>query len=64
MTSLRAELAGAVCILIVLYAIQHISGEKFPPITIWIDNEEVLRRIKTPEVAPYWNAALALDYDL
>ena len=64
MTSLRAELAGALCILIILYAMQQISGEKFRTVSIWIDNEEVLRRVQTPAIAPYWNAAMALDFDL
>ena len=64
MTSLRTELAGAIAILLVLYAFQEVTSSTFPLITIWIDNLETLRRQQTPLANQTWRDMFALDFDL
>ena len=50
MASLRAELGGAIGILLVIYALQVQRGASTRPILIWIDNAEVLERARNPVV--------------
>ena len=64
MASLRTELGGAIGILLVLYAIQVQRGPSSLPVTIWIDNAEVLSRAGTRQVGDNINQHLVLDYDL
>ena len=64
MASLRAELGGAICILLVLYALQIQRGASTNPITIWIDNAEVLERAIKPTTHNNMKQHLVLDYDL
>ena len=64
MSSLRAELGGAIGILLVLYTIQVQRGPSTLTVTIWIDNAEVLERAKAREVGENINKYLVLDYDL
>jgi len=42
--SLRAELGGAIGVLLVLYTTQSQRGDSTHPIKIWINNAEVLAR--------------------
>lgn len=63
-TSLRAELAGAICLVLIIHAIQRVSGLQFPMVTIWIDNAEVLRRVSNSEMHQTWQDSMALDFDL
>ena len=46
MSSLHAELRGAIDILLVLYALQIQKGSSLLPVKIWIDNAELLERAK------------------
>ena len=64
MASLRTELGGAIGILLVLYSIQLQRGPSSLPVTIWIDNAEVLARAGTRTVGDNINQHLVLDYDL
>ena len=53
MVSLRAELSGAIGLLLVIYAIQvYMEGYEFPNyvIYVWIDNAEVLTRARSTDV--------------
>ena len=64
MVSLRAEHAGAIGILLVLYALQVRYGPSTSPVTIWIDNAEVLDRAIEREAGDNIKDHLVLDYDL
>lgn len=47
-----------------IYAIQVQRGVSLHPITIWIDNAEVLERANNPKVGENIKNHLVLDYDL
>ena len=64
MASLRTEHAGAIGILLVLQALQIRFGPSSFPVTIWIDNAEVLDRAKNRKVGDNIKDHLVLDYDL
>ena len=64
MASLRAELGGAIGILLVIYALQVQRGVSDQMITIWIDNAEVLDRAQKWEAGDNIKDHLVLDYDL
>ena len=64
MASLRTELGGSICILLVLYALQIQREASTYPITIWIDNVEVLERAIKPTRHYNIKQHLVLDYDL
>lgn len=64
MALIRTELGGAVGILLVLYAIQVQRCPSSLPVTICIDNAEVLDRARTREVGDNINKHRVLDYDL
>ena len=64
MASLRSKHAGAIGIILVRYALQVRHGVSLLPVTIWIDNTEVLDRTKKNEVGDNINQHLVLDYDL
>ena len=36
LTSLQSESAGALCIILILFAIQEVSHEILPAVTVWI----------------------------
>ena len=63
-TSLRTELAGALCLLLIIHAIQQVSGQDMQSVTLWIDNAEVLRRFQEPDIQQSWNDTMVLDFDL
>ena len=48
MASLRTELGGAMGVLLVVYALQIQRGASLLPVTIWLDNAEVLERANNP----------------
>lgn len=61
-TSLRTELAGAICVVLLISLLEKRFNSCFPPISIWIDNTETIRRAQ--EDPTTWRDMFALDYDL
>ena len=67
MSSLRCEHAGALAVLLVLYAFQLYLGQdtvQSVDVVIWLDNAEVLRRAQRSIRGKKIKDALVLDYDL
>ena len=67
MSSLRCEHAGALAVLLVLYAFQLYLGQdtvQSVDVVIWLDNAEVLRRAQRSRRGKKIKDALVLDYDL
>ena len=68
MSSLRTEHGGAVGILLILYVLHAYLGRNTNPsaytVTIWIDNAEVLRRVKNGNPGTSLKDHTVFDYDL
>ena len=63
MASLSAELGSAIEILLVLYTIQAQRGAFSLPVTMWIDNAEVLERANNTTVGDNIKNNTVFNYD-
>ena len=63
-TSLRSELTGAICLVLIIHTRQRVSDLQFPLLKIWKDNAEILRRVAELEIQHSWQDAMAVDFDL
>ena len=63
MSSQRAEHAGSIALMLVMHILHQVVNKAFS-VTLWVDNDEVVRRGLARDASLQWKDTLVLDYDL